>query len=176
MAKKFLKNRGILQAVILGMSAAFCFFLLDVILDIIEHFESQRTYTKDEAIHLFFETCAVVALFLGILSVLQYTKVLSEQAAKANKSLAALKVDFDNFVQQQFTQWGLTEAEKDVALLLLRGMSTSDIADLRSSTTGTVKVQSHKVFGKSGVTSRVEFMSLFMEEFIDIGIAENGKS
>ena len=38
---------------------------------------------------------------------------------------------------------------------------------------GTVRVQSHRVLQKAGVTSRTELMSIFMEEFMDVGLESN---
>ena len=166
------ENRMILNAVIAGMMLAFIFFLFDVVLDLRDHFPDGTPYSKDEVIHLVFEGGAVVALFFGMVSLLKYTSFLKYQNIKAHTQLSALKVDFDEYVRSQFAKWELTVAEKDVALLLLRGLNTSDIADLRSVSIGTIKVQAHNVFGKSGVSSRVEFMALFMDEFIDIGISK----
>ena len=166
------ENRMILNAVIVGMMLAFIFFLFDVVFDLRDHFSDGTPYSKDEVIHLVFEGGAVVALFFGMLSLFKYTSFLKNQNIKAQMQLSALKVDFDEYVRSQFAKWELTVAEKDVALLLLRGLNTSDIADLRSVSVGTIKVQAHKIFGKSGVSSRVEFMALFMDEFIDIGISK----
>lgn len=166
------ENRMILNAVIIGMMLAFIFFLFDVVFDLRDHFSDGTPYSKDEVIHLVFEGGAVVALFFGMVSLFNYTSFLKNQNSKAQMQLSALKVDFDEYVRSQFAKWELTVAEKDVALLLLRGLNTSDIADLRSVSVGTIKVQAHNVFGKSGVSSRVEFMALFMDEFIDIGISK----
>ena len=166
------ENRTILNAVIVGMMLAFIFFLFDVVFDLRDHFSDGTPYSKDEVIHLVFEGGAVVALFFGMASLFKYTSFLKNQNSKAQMQLSALKVDFDEYVRSQFAKWELTVAEKDVALLLLRGLNTSDIAGLRSVSVGTIKVQAHNVFGKSGVSSRVEFMALFMDEFIDIGISK----
>ena len=166
------ENRMILNAVIVGMMLAFIFFLFDVVFDLRDHFSDGTPYSKEEVIHLVFEGGAVVALFFGMVSLFNYTSFLKNQNIKAQMQLSALKVDFDEYVRSQFAKWELTVAEKDVALLLLRGLNTSDIADLRSVSVGTIKVQAHNVFGKSGVSSRVEFMALFMDEFIDIGISK----
>lgn len=166
------ENRMILNAVIAGMMLAFIFFLFDVVFDLRDHFSDGTPYSKVEVIHLVFEGGAVVVLFFGMVSLFKYTSFLKNQNIKAQMQLSALKVDFDEYVRSQFAKWELTVAEKDVALLLLRGLNTSDIADLRSVSVGTIKVQAHNVFGKSGVSSRVEFMALFMDEFIDIGISK----
>jgi DNA-binding NarL/FixJ family response regulator len=166
------ENRVILNAVIAGMMLALVFFLFDVVFDLRDHFSEGISYSIDEAIHLVFESGAVLALFFGMVSLFKYNSFLRDQNVKAQTQLSALKLDFDEYVRNQFSKWELTVAEKDVALLLLRGLNTSDIADLRSVSVGTIKVQAHNIFGKSGVSSRVEFMALFMDEFIDIGISK----
>ena len=166
------ENRIILNAVIAGMMSAFVFFLFDVIFDLRDNFSEGLSYSIDDAIHLVFESGAVLALFFGMANLFKYNSFLRDQNVKAQTQLSALRLDFDEYVRNQFSKWELTVAEKDVALLLLRGLNTSDIADLRSVSVGTIKVQAHKIFGKSGVSSRVEFMALFMDEFIDIGISK----
>ena len=166
------ENRIILNVIIAGMMFAFIFFLFDVVFDLRDHFSDGLSYSTDEVIHLVFEGGAVLALFFGMVSVFKYTSFLKKQNIQVKTQLSALKVDFDEYVRNQFAKWELTVAEKDVALLLLRGLNTSDIAELRSVSVGTIKVQAHNIFGKSGVSSRVEFMALFMDEFIDIGISK----
>ena len=100
-----------------------------------------------------------------------YLERLRNSEQEATETLTALRSDFDGLLQQRFEQWDFSSAERDVALLMLRGLSMTEIADLRETRSGTVKVQAHNVFKKSGVNSRVAFTSLFMEEFIDLGVA-----
>ncbi len=64
--------------------------------------------------------------------------------------------------------WALTPAEKDISILLLKGLGTNEISEIRSTKIGTVKLQVHKVLQKAGASNRAEFMSLFMDEFLDI--------
>lgn len=168
----FTMNRHVLRVLIFGMALSFCFFLLDVVLDVQEHVAEGLSYSGGELIHLIFEGGAVIVLFFGIMTMMQYTALLRDQNARAQRKLIALKEDFDEYVMRRFAKWALTPAEKDVALLLLRGLSTADIAELRRSSVGTVKVHAHHVFGKAAVGSRVEFMALFMDEFIDIGVTQ----
>ena len=58
------ENRMILNAVIAGMMAAFVFFLFDVIFDLRDNFSAGISYSIDEAIHLVFESGAVLAFFI----------------------------------------------------------------------------------------------------------------
>ena len=44
-------------------------------------------------------------------------------------------------IDREFAKWGLTEAERDVALLLLKGLSHKEIADAGHTNEGTVRQQ-----------------------------------
>ena len=45
-----------------------------------------------------------------------------------------------DLLAESFDEWGLTRAERDVALFLIKGMSMTEIAGLR----GTVRAQSRR--------------------------------
>lgn len=146
------------------------FFTFDVVFDIREHMINDIDYDPIEVIHLLFEIFAVFALIGGLFVSFKYLAKLKSENDTAAAHLHRLRVDFDQHVKIKFNQWGLSDAEQDIALLMLRGLSNSDIADLRDTKLGTVKLQSHKVLQKSGTTSRTEFMSIFMDEFMDVGM------
>lgn len=150
------------------MAMAALFFFQDVILDMREHLASEASYSGSDLVHLCFEMLAVAVLTLGFIDSTNYTKRLQEDHHANSSSLHYLRKDFDALVRKKFSRWQLTPAEQDVALFLLRGLPTSMIAELRNVSVGTVKVQAHTLMQKAGVTSRVELMSLFMDEFIDI--------
>ena len=57
---------------------------------------------------------------------------------------------------------GLTEAEKDVALRLLRGQSNAEIAQHRGTKLRTVANQVGSIFRKIGVSSRAELVAWSM--------------
>jgi DNA-binding CsgD family transcriptional regulator len=54
---------------------------------------------------------------------------------------------------------GLTQAERDVALLAIEGKTNSDIARLRHTSARTVANQLRSVYHKLGVSSRAELAS-----------------
>ena len=152
------------------MALSALFFFQDVANDIKEHIATDTAYSFGSALHLFFEILATIGLTLGLIEILTYIKELQKSDEKHELQLKHLTEDFDALVHKRFNKWDLTDAEKDIALFMLRGLSNSEIADLRKVAVGTVRVQSHRVLQKAGASSRTELMSIFMEEFMDVGL------
>ncbi len=69
-------------------------------------------------------------------------------------------------IQQQFTCWELTEAESDVALLLLKGLSLKEVAALRETSDRTVREQARSVYRKAGLNSRSGLSAFFLEDLL----------
>jgi DNA-binding CsgD family transcriptional regulator len=67
-------------------------------------------------------------------------------------------------IQRQFAEWRLTASECDVAMLMLKGLSHKEIAQLRNSSAPTVRQQAAAIYGKSGLTSRAELAAYFLED------------
>ena len=68
---------------------------------------------------------------------------------------------------QHFTDWRLTPAERDVAVFLVKGLSTRDIAELRGTSEGTIKAQTNAIYRKAAVTGRTQLLSTFIEDLMD---------
>lgn len=71
-----------------------------------------------------------------------------------------------------FDEWNLTEAERDVAIMILKGHDNGTIARVRNTATGTVRAQATSIYSKSATHGRTEFVSLFMEELMSGGLGE----
>jgi DNA-binding CsgD family transcriptional regulator len=69
-------------------------------------------------------------------------------------------------IDLQFRRWELTPAEREVALLLLKGLSLKDIADLRATSERTVRQQSLGIYRKSGLAGRAELAAFFLEDLL----------
>jgi len=69
-------------------------------------------------------------------------------------------------IQQQFTSWELTEAEADVALLLLKGLSLKEVAALRETSDRTVREQARCVYRKAGLSGRSGLSAFFLEDLL----------
>ncbi len=69
-------------------------------------------------------------------------------------------------INRRFDVWGLTESEREVALLLIKGLSVGEIARARNSRPGTVKSQSNAVYRKAGLRGRCELAAYFVEDLL----------
>jgi DNA-binding CsgD family transcriptional regulator len=69
-------------------------------------------------------------------------------------------------IDQQFTRWNLSPAEKDVALLLLKGYSHKEVAELRSRAERTVRQQALAVYRKSNLAGRASLAAFFLEDLL----------
>ncbi|MGR1581457.1 helix-turn-helix transcriptional regulator [Thalassobius sp. S69A] len=85
---------------------------------------------------------------------------------RAEAKLRLASGAFMELLDERFSDWRLTPAERDVALFALKGLSTHEIADMRNTSEGTVKAQSNAIYRKAGVGSRSQLLSLFIEDLM----------
>jgi DNA-binding CsgD family transcriptional regulator len=69
-------------------------------------------------------------------------------------------------IDRQFERWALSPAEKEVALLLLKGLSHKEIADVRNITEATARQQARAVYKKAGLTGRHDLAAFFLEDLL----------
>lgn len=69
-------------------------------------------------------------------------------------------------IQKQFLRWGLTQAESEVGLLLLKGFSHQEIADIRASSERTVREQARSLYRKAGLAGRSSLAAFFLEDLL----------
>jgi len=69
-------------------------------------------------------------------------------------------------IDRQLTLWRLTDAEKDVAFLLLKGFGLKDIARMRDTTEKTARAQSTAIYAKAGLSGRSELAAFFLEDLL----------
>jgi DNA-binding CsgD family transcriptional regulator len=66
-------------------------------------------------------------------------------------------------MQRQFATWGLSRAEQDVALLMLKGFSHKEIARLRGCSEATVRQQAASIYQKADLPGRAGLSAFFLE-------------
>lgn len=82
-----------------------------------------------------------------------------EEARELLQGLGAL-------IDHQFGRWGLTQAEREVSRLILKGFSHKEVAVLRSVTEATVRQQAAAIYKKAGVGGRHELSAFFLEDLL----------
>jgi DNA-binding CsgD family transcriptional regulator len=69
-------------------------------------------------------------------------------------------------IDQQMVAWGLSFAEKEIVLLLLKGLSNREIAKIRQTSEHTIKQQSSAIYRKSRMGTRAELSAFFLEDLL----------
>ena len=69
-------------------------------------------------------------------------------------------------IDEQLGNWQLTNSEKEIAFLLLKGLSLKEIAELRKTTEKTARTQSASIYAKSGLAGRSELAAFFLEDLL----------
>jgi DNA-binding CsgD family transcriptional regulator len=69
-------------------------------------------------------------------------------------------------IDEQFSRWNLTEAEREVALLLLKGLSLKEVAQVRATSERTIRAQTRALYGKAGVSGRAALSAFFLEDLL----------
>ncbi len=69
-------------------------------------------------------------------------------------------------IDRQFERWDLSPAEKEVALLLLKGLSHKELAEVRSITEATARQQARAVYKKAGLSGRSDLAAFFLEDLL----------
>ena len=60
--------------------------------------------------------------------------------------------------------WGLSQAEADVAIFVVKGFSNSEIAKMHGCAIATVKTQLGRIYHKSGFDSRYQLIAFVTDE------------
>jgi DNA-binding CsgD family transcriptional regulator len=162
------------RTVATGM-AVFAIILLLMGFDVVEDYRSGT-----ELSHLMTEGLIMVVAVFGLAILLIQFRSLQHRAERLTVDLEAARREAERFreeahealrglgeaIDNQFTRWGLSPAECEVGLLLLKGLSHRDIAQMRSTTETTIRQQALALYRKSGLRSRAELSAFFLEDLL----------
>ncbi|WP_242340261.1 helix-turn-helix transcriptional regulator [Anaeromyxobacter sp. SG66] len=130
--------------------------------------------------HLLLEVAVMAAALSGtvvlwgqLLVARRRARSLQRDLGRAEADLARFRLESDEHVRglgaaidHQFARWELSGAEREVALLLLKGLASKDIADLRRTSERTVRQQALAVYRKAGLAGRAELAAFFLEDLL----------
>jgi DNA-binding CsgD family transcriptional regulator len=94
---------------------------------------------------------------------------LSTTRAEADRWRAEARAAVEGLskaIDVQFDRWDLTPAEREVGLLLLKGLSLKEVASTRDTSERTAREQARAVYRKSGLTGRADLAAFFLEDLL----------
>lgn len=101
------------------------------------------------------------------------TLLLGARLSEANSELNSWKAKSNTLVEglgaaidQQLLGWNLSGAEREVAFLLLKGLSFKEIGQVRGTSERTIRQQAQDIYRKSGLTGRAELSAFFLEDLL----------
>ena len=139
------------------------FFVWDIVVTIF----GLRVAPLSWQLREFLEIGAALGLIIGVTMAAIVLRNSYKRSKKIEDQLRIASGAFQDVVQERFTDWGLTPAERDVALFSVKGMTLPEIASLRNTSVGTVKAQTNAIYRKAGVGNRAQLLALFIEDLID---------
>jgi DNA-binding CsgD family transcriptional regulator len=126
------------------------------------------------------EIVPIVLTSVGLVLLFQFTRRQSENQVKLIRELEIARAQGQRWraearahlnglgqaIDAQFSRWNLTEAEREVALLLLKGLSHKEVAAIRATSERTVREQARSLYAKAGLTGRAALSAFFLEDLI----------
>lgn len=106
------------------------------------------------------------------LNLAERLKASEEEAARWRGEARDLLKGLGAALDRQFERWALSPAEKEVALLLLKGLSHKEIAEVRSITEATARQQARAVYKKAGLSGRNDLAAFFLEDLLLPGASQ----
>lgn len=99
------------------------------------------------------------------------------EAARWRGEARDLMLGLGQAIDAQFDRWQLSSAEKEVALLLLKGLSHREVAGARSVTEATARQQARAVYKKADLAGRHDLAAFFLEDLmLPAGEAESPRA
>ena len=157
-----MRRRGLVLAVLIIQALCAVFFVSDIMSS---YFGLRTTPISWESRELI-EIGAAAGLVIGLILAAAALREAFRGREVAEERLRRASAAFADLMDERFDEWGLTAAERDVALFAIKGMSTAEISALRNTSEGTVKAQTNAIYRKAGVTGRPQLLSLFIEDLL----------
>lgn len=155
---------GLLSVVIIGN-------LSDFVVDIGQG--ASTIHLVEEAMIIFISVGVILWLFADIrrqqreLETLRRDMAATPRACpQVSGAVAEARRQLGSAIQTQFSDWGLTDSEREVGLLLLKGLTFKEIAALRTTQEKTVRAQASSIYRKAGIGGRHAFSAWFIEDIL----------
>jgi len=141
------------------LASATLFFAYDIVADLLSSSES--------LLHILVEFLVFVAILTVLLTEMRRVSRLTVEVSAERTKTARLSGELLAVMRGQFTDWGLSPSESEVALLLIKGLSMREISQAREVKEKTVRQQATGVYAKSGYAGRHELVAHFIEDLMN---------
>ena len=161
----------------LGTSKKVAITAAIVILQLLVIFDLFYDYSHGASVpHLVFDQVLVLvlAIVIGIM-IPGINRELFKFASKADEYKLykeKIRSSVYSYIESMFEKWALSKTEREIALLILKGLSFKDIAELRTCSEVTIRQQAGNIYKKSGLKNKSEFFSFFIDDFLPDSITE----
>ena len=142
------------------------FFALFFLIDLSSSFTGVTLVYVDWEAREVLEIGASLGLLLGAFLGIRAVLKAREHSERAELAIRTASGAFNEVVEEHFSNWRLTPAEKEVAWLSIKGFSTAEIAKIRKTSEGTVKAQGNGIYRKAEVTGRTQLLSVLVEDLL----------
>jgi len=136
------------------------------LLDLTSSFTGIRARPDSWALYELQEVGVFLALVAGTAMAAALALRGQKRAFQSEARLKVAQAQFQEIVLQQFSDWGLSRSEHDVAMLVIKGLSNGEIASVLGKSEGTVKAQCNAVFRKANVNGRPQLISGLIEDLL----------
>jgi DNA-binding NarL/FixJ family response regulator len=132
------------------------------------------------ASHIVFEASAMAIALAGVAFLLLRLRAAQRERRSLGRDLRLARAEAERWrseardllaglgaaVSEQFERWELTPAEQEIGLLLLKGLSHKEVADVRATSERTVRQQAFALYKKAGLGGRAELAAFFFEDLL----------
>jgi DNA-binding CsgD family transcriptional regulator len=130
--------------------------------------------------HVLVEVAALAVALVGIAGAARKLHLAVRKAGALQQDLQRTRADLEHWrseahallerlgtaLEHQFQRWGLTPAESEIALLVLKGLSYKEVANARGTTERTVRHQALAIYRKAGFAGRAELAAFFLQDLL----------
>ncbi len=153
----------VILVMVLVQALGAMFFISAILLSVLGIDRQPMDWHRRELVEILAAIALLIGLVLSGVLLFQTQRRLGRAEAQLQRASGA----FMEVLEEHFVQWTLTPAERDVALFLIKGFSTQEIARFRNTSEGTIKAQTNAIYRKAGVSGRGQLMSIFIDDLID---------
>jgi len=136
--------------------------------------------TGVEVWHVSLEGLVMMLALAGVAALWRGLRAAEARVATLDRDLQAARVEAGRYraearealaglghaIDAQFERWVLTGAEREVGLLLLKGLTHREVAEVRQTSEATVRQQALAIYRKSGLRSRSDLSAFFLEDLL----------